>query len=438
MIELEGAHALVRRTHEERILRALREFGALSRAEISKRVGLSRTTTSEITAELVQRRAIVVVAPDAAERVGRGRPAERLVLDPGAGQVIGIDFSHGRVHAAVIDASQQIIAAGVADYDTDSQWSARAQIAFELLDGLAVESGVHYGALQGIGLGFPGPFSPNGARLTLGRDKRDTSAVDGARELLDLFTERFDAPVSIDNNARLAGLAEAIWGGQTPSANLLYLRLSHGLGGGLVLDGALKTGASGYAGEIGHITVNVDGAECRCGKRGCLETVASIPAVLDECARRGAPLADLAALAAAAESGDPIVGAVLREVGDAVGRVLGSLAVTLDPAEIVIGGPLVQAAPVIVEQARSSIAYELIPIPQAEPIVRAATLGADDGARGAIAAVLRRSSLLERYPARAAAAHGTHQHQHAPNTPPRTARSHPDFARPVSPQRSNP
>lgn len=419
MIELEGAHALVRRTHEERILRALREFGALSRGEISERVGLSRTTTSEITAELIQRRAIVVMATDAAERVGRGRPAERLVLDPGAGQVIGIDFSHGRVHAAVIDASQQIIAAGVADYETDSAWRDRAEIAFGLLDGLKVETGVHYGALQGIGLGFPGPFSSNGARLALGRDKRDSSAVDGARELLGAFAERFDAPVSIDNNARLAGLAEAIWGGQTPSANLLYLRLSHGLGGGLVLGGTLETGASGYAGEIGHITVASDGAECRCGKRGCLETIASVPAVLAECAERGAPVADLEALTLALELGDPIVGAVLRDVGDAVGRVLGGLAVALDPAEIVIGGPLVQAAPVIVDQARSSIAYELIPVPQAAPVIRAATLGADDGARGAIAAVLRRSSLLERYPAGSAA-------------------SHSDFAQSVSPQRSNP
>ncbi|SDR75136.1 ROK family transcriptional regulator [Microterricola viridarii] len=417
MAELEGAHALVRRTHEERVLRALRELGALSRAEISERVGLSRTTTSEITAELIQRRAIVVVAPDAAERAGRGRPAERLVLDPGAGQVIGIDFSHGRVYAVVVDASQQIIAAGVADYGTGSAWTERAEIAFALLDRLKSQHEVHYGALQGIGLGFPGPFSANGARLALGRDRRDTSAVDGARELLQCFTERFAAPVHIDNNARLAGLAEAIWGGQTPSSSLLYLRLSQGLGGGLVLGGTLETGASGYAGEIGHITVAVDGLDCRCGKRGCLETIASIPAVLAECARRGATLPDLDALQGAAENGDPIVTAVLREVGVAVGRVLGGLATALDPAEIVIGGPLALAAPMIVDQARASIAYELLPIPQAEPVVRAATLGSDDGARGAVAAVLRRSSLLERY-------------QSAPASAPT------DFQSPVSLQRS--
>ncbi|GAA3881188.1 ROK family transcriptional regulator [Leifsonia kafniensis] len=391
-------HTLVRRTHEERILRALREFGPLSRGEISDRVGLSRTTTSEITGELIERRAIVAVAPDAADRVGRGRPADRLVLDPGAGQVVGIDFNHGRVQVAVADASQEIIAAGDARYDLDSAWRERAQIAFALLERLTVETGVHYGALQGIGIGFPGPFSPQGSRLALGRDKRDTSAVDGARELREHFAQRFDVPIMLDNNARLAGLAEAIWGGQSASSDLIYLRLSHGIGGGLVQGGVLSTGASGYAGEIGHITVIVDGAECRCGKRGCLETVASVPAVLAACARRGAPVADLAALRASVASGDPIVGAVLRDVGDAVGRVLGGLAVVLDPAEIVIGGPLVQAAPMIVDQARSAIGYELIPIPQAAPVIRAASLGDDDGARGAIAAVLRRSALLQRYP----------------------------------------
>lgn len=399
MSEPAGVHTLVRRTHEERILRALREFGALSRAEISDRVGLSRTTTSEIAALLIERRAIVAVAPDAADRVGRGRPANRLVLDPGAGQIVGIDFNHGRVQVAVADASQEIIASGVARYDLDSAWKDRAQIAFALLDRLSIETGVHYGALQGIGIGFPGPFSPQGSRLVLGRDKRDTSAVDGARELREYFAERFDVPIMLDNNARLAGLAEAIWGGQSASNNLIYVRLSHGIGGGLVQGGVLSTGASGYAGEIGHVSVIVDGAECRCGKRGCLETVASIPAVLAACAGRGAPMADLAALSAAVASGDPIVGAVLRDVGDAVGRVLGGLAVVLDPAEIVIGGPLVQAVPMIVDQARSAIGYELIPIPQAAPIVRAASLGDDDGARGAIAAVLRRSALLHRYPA---------------------------------------
>ena len=100
-----GVHALVRRTHEERVLSALRSHGALSRGELAKRVGLSRTTLSEITAQLLQRGAIIVADTDAATRAGSGRPAERLALDPESGQFLGVDFGHRRVHVAVADAS---------------------------------------------------------------------------------------------------------------------------------------------------------------------------------------------------------------------------------------------------------------------------------------------------------------------------------------------
>lgn len=392
---------MVRRMHEERIMRVLREDGALSRAEICERVRLSRTTTSEITAGLLERRAIIAVSQN--EPSGRGRPATRLAIDPDAGLAIGIDFRHAQVRIAVSDASHEIVASGHREYPTGSSWADRATTSFDLLETLQRETGVHYDSLNAIGIGFPGPFSEKGSRLALGRDQRDTSAVEGARELLALFRGRFTAPVTIDNNARLAGLGEAIWGseGGAPK-HLLYVRLDQGVGGALVIDGALATGAFGYAGEIGHsAALYRNGKTCRCGKRGCLETIASVPAVLAACAEQGLHLENLEELGLAARTGDPILGTVLHEVGDAVGRVLGGLAVVIDPSEIVIGGVLAAVAPQILDYARSAIGYELLPIPEAAPVVRAAMLGDDAGARGAIASVLRRSSLLERYPVHA-------------------------------------
>ncbi|WP_328708821.1 Lrp/AsnC family transcriptional regulator [Microbispora hainanensis] len=109
-----GVHALVRRSHEERVLRVLRQNGAQSRNEIAARVGLSRTTVSEITSDLLGRGAIRVVDTDAVERVGSGRPAERLALDPASGQYMGVDFGHRRVNVLVADAAHDIIASGTA------------------------------------------------------------------------------------------------------------------------------------------------------------------------------------------------------------------------------------------------------------------------------------------------------------------------------------
>lgn len=393
-----GVHALVRRTHEERVLAALRAQGALSRSELAKRVGLSRTTLSEITASLLQRGAIIVADTDAATRAGSGRPAERLALDPDSGQFLGVDFGHRRVHVAVADASHEVIAAGVERYVDDAPWDERLAIAFELIERLSRETGVHYGALQAVGIGVPGPYT--GARGGWnGVTWKKQLAPDGVDVA---FAERFGAPVFVDNNTRLAALAEAITERDAVD-NLIYLRLSDGVGGGLVVAGRLVTGSRGFAGELGHVTADPAGAPCRCGKRGCLETIASVPAILRACRDAGVDVETLDDLAVAVAKGDPAVDVVLREIGSTVGRVLGAAAMTLNPREVVIGGEIVHIAPVLVEQAAATLRYELYSIPSDQPlVVRPAQLRDSDGALGAIAAIFHQSPLLAGYPEPAA------------------------------------
>ncbi|WP_155368404.1 ROK family transcriptional regulator [Catellatospora vulcania] len=378
-----GAHALVRRSHEERVLRILQQSGALSRGEIAERVGLSRTTVSEITGDLLERGAITVVDTDAAGRTGSGRPAERLALDPGSGQFMGVDFGHRRVHVAVADAAHEVVATGTARYPESARWPQRLTAAFELIERLSAETGVHYGALQAIAVGVPGW----GNRLP----------ADG---VADTFAMRFGAPVTVDNHVRYAGLAEAAHSAADSAQNLIYLRLSDGVGGSLVVGGRLVRGAGGHAGEFGHVTVaGEDGALCRCGKRGCVETIASVPAVLARCRALGVPLDSLDDLRAAVAIAQPTVDRVLREAGTAVGRVLGAAAMTLNPSEIVLGGEIVQIAPTLLHQVASTITYELSWLPDAAPVVRAASLADSGGALGAITALFHDSPLLASYPA---------------------------------------
>ncbi|TCO19796.1 putative NBD/HSP70 family sugar kinase [Kribbella steppae] len=390
-----GVHALVRRTHEERVLRALRGGGAMSRGQIAEIVGLSRSTLSEITGSLLQRGAIVVVDTDAAKREGSGRPAERLALDPGSGQFMGVDFGHRRVHVVVADASHEILVSGSTRYDDDAPWRTRIDLAFEFIDRLSVDAGVHYGALQGIGIGVPGPYP---TQPTASPHATAVPALHGSADDVDAaFVGRFDAPVLVDNNTRLAALAEAISGGSAVD-DLLYVRLSDGVGGGLVVGGRLVTGSTGLAGEFGHVMVEPEGKECRCGKFGCLETVASVPAILATCQDLGLRLETLDDLRASVERSHPVVDQVLRAAAVAVGHVVGTAAMALNPAQIVVGGEITRIAPVIVQQVTATVAYELFPRPAARPLVRAAELSDDDGAIGALAALFHNSPLLAGYP----------------------------------------
>jgi predicted NBD/HSP70 family sugar kinase len=200
----------------------------------------------------------------------------------------------------------------------------------------------------------------------------------------------------------LAALAEAITGSGAVD-DLIYVRISDGVGGGLVVGGRLVTGSAGLAGELGHVGVNAHGASCRCGKNGCLETVASVPAIIANCHTRGVPIEGLDELRSAVARSHPVVDQVLRAAGAAIGRVVGAAAMALNPAEIVIGGEIVRIAPVLVEQVRSTVAFELLPSAAVMPVVRGAELSDDDGALGALSALFHSSPLLAGYPAPAQA-----------------------------------
>lgn len=375
-MSVEGVHALVRRTHEERVLRVLREHGALSRGQIAAKVGLSRTTLSEITGDLLSRGAVVVTDTDASLRAGSGRPAELLTLDPSSGQFLGVDLGHDRVRIAVADAAHEVMATGHAAYAPDTGWPERVAVAFDLIDEVGARSGVSFRALQGIGVGVAGP-----------------QPVEPA--VAEAFRERFGAPVIADNNTRFAALAEAITGGPDLQ-DVLYIRLADGIGGGLVVDGRLVAGGHGVAGEFGHVPAGVPGGApdpCHCGRRGCLETVASVPAVLRTCRRRGLAVRTAADLEAALRRGDPVAAAVLEEAAVAVGQVLAAAALVLDPAQIVVGGRLTRCWPGVVDRVAATVAERA----GGDRVVRAARLGDEDGALGAIAVLYRQTPLPAGY-----------------------------------------
>ncbi|TYB65960.1 ROK family protein [Nonomuraea sp. PA05] len=407
MSQPRGPLSQLRRGHEELVLGLLRKHGPLSRGELGKRCGLSRTTLYDILAELVASGAVVTATSQEAPR-GRGRPAETLTLNPDAGQAIGIDFARRALHVAAVNLAHEVVGSASEPHDADLPWEERVELAVRLvgsLTGTRTGAGaLRLGALDAIGVGVVGVVGSPEA----GRDDPATAQGDSAGGQDDpavphpvqvLLRERFGVPVLLDNNTRLAALGESIWGAAAGGQDVLYLRLSHGVGGGLVVGGSLHRGAYGLSGEFGHITVEPGGARCDCGGTGCLETVASIRAVLDAFRAAGGRAADVPELVKAVRAGDSTALTLLDGVGARIGEVLAALCNAIGPSVIVIGGELAETGPALAEPIERALHDHVMPVSRHRVSLRRATLGEVAGALGGIALVLHESPLLSRYPA---------------------------------------
>jgi predicted NBD/HSP70 family sugar kinase len=197
-------------------------------------------------------------------------------------------------------------------------------------------------------------------------------------------------PVSIDNDSNLAALGEHAWGAGRGCADSVTLKFHYGIGCGLFANGALVRGVGG-AGEIGHIAVDERGPLCRCGKRGCLETYAAIPAIMEALRPQHGELT-LARLMRLLAVRDP--GAV-RVVGDAaelIGMHLAAVCNLLAPRRVIVTGPMAQAGGLVTEPIRAAVRRRIAPNTVPEIVV--GTLGGRNTALGAIALALDESDWL--------------------------------------------
>jgi glucokinase len=216
-----------------------------------------------------------------------------------------------------------------------------------------------------------------------------------------LLARELEETVQIENDANAAALGEAWVGAGRGVADLVYITVSTGIGGGLILGGRLHRGANGTAGEIGHVVVDPDGPQCHCGNRGCLEMLASGTALARqarEAVGRGAPTS-LQALAAhpdeitaravarAARDGDALAATLYRDAGSRIGIALANLVALLNPKMIIVGGGVSHAGDLLLHPLREAIRARVYPRPALGVVVAPAALGDDVGIIGAAALV---------------------------------------------------
>ena len=334
-----GSQAALRAANRRLLLSHLRAGATRSQAELARATGLAPATVSNIVRDLAQDE---VVAIDDAN----GRRQVRLL--PRTGLVASIDYGHRHVTVAVADDSPELHAARRLGLEPDIEAHEGLGVAQRLLDLVLDDAGIRLDDVLSIGLGLPAPIDRRTGKVG------SPTILPGWRGLAigDLASERFGRPVVVDNDANLGALAEFRWGaGRHGEAdNLAFIKLSEGVGAGLIIDGALYAGPDGTAGEIGHTTVDEYGALCRCGNRGCLETVVSARAVLASLRSVvGAEDLTVGEVVRRAEEGDPVCARVLLDVGTQVGRSIADLCNLLNLQTIVIGGELAQAGDLMLD-----------------------------------------------------------------------------------------
>lgn len=353
-----------RRKHLQKlkIVKHLYVKGARTNADICSRFGISSPTSIAILNELV--------AEGLVEKQGRGkslggRKPELYGLCDGSLFVLGIHMEQLKTRVAIFDNNNHVIS-GVHTFaiEVTKDLSALEQVVMHAQE-LLHASGLDLKKLVGVGISMPGLVASKE-----GNNHTYLRTADEPESLQQLLEARFGKPVFIQNDAKSAALAEYRFGLAHGRRDVLVLSMDWGMGLGMILDGKLRGGASGFAGEFGHIPLVEGGALCHCGKRGCLETVASGSAIV-RLAQAGLedgentllsqlPTAEIAQLQPervyeAAHEGDQFAINILAEVGTNLGKGIAILTQLFNPELIILGGEMAQAKQFILPAIQQAI-----------------------------------------------------------------------------------
>ena len=360
------SHEDVRRHNLGRILRHVHVRGPVSRSELATVMKLNRSTVGDLVATLAS---LGLVVEEAGHRGTVGRPS--LVVAPvsHAAAVIAYRIDADATTAALMGLGGVELARVRVDEtptDPDAALEVMTTMAADLMeeiDGAAI--------IVGVGVGVPGTLDASGQTVIAAPNLgwTDVQLVDPLSVALsDVLGARPD--VLVANNANLGAVAEHLRGAAVGRRHVVYLHGGVGIGAGLIVDDRLDTGASGRAGEIGHMTVDPNGIPCSCGSRGCWETVLGRDAVLSAAGR--APGAGT--VAELIEATDDAARAAVASAAASLEQGIAVLAALLDPEVVLLSGHLADLLPLMSRDVAS---------PGSRPRCQVAALGADAVLAGA-------------------------------------------------------
>jgi predicted NBD/HSP70 family sugar kinase len=370
-----GSPSALREANARRILAVLRTAqrrgaAGLSQAQLARRTDLAPATVSGIVRGLASAGVLDV-------EQGAGRRGATVRIGRGAGLAAGVNFGHTHLAVMIGDLAGDVLASRREKLSPDHLAQDGLRRARVLLDECLEEVGASRDEVRHTGVGVPAPLCKGVVQspgIFPGWVGLDAAAI--AHDLL-------GGPVTADNDANLAALAEFRRGDLPVDGSLVFLKVASGVGAGLVMGGELHRGMSGMAGEIGHVTVDEGGPYCRCGNRGCLEAYVSVTHVLDVL-HGTMPGATFADVIEEAHGGHPAALRALEDVGHRLGYALAGVVNLLAPGAVVLGGEMSGAGELLLAPLRTTLRRHCLDAVASDTVVSMTPLGDEASLIGAL------------------------------------------------------
>lgn len=369
--------------------------GPISRADIARDTGLHPSTITRIVASLMEEG---LVQEDGEGHNELGRKPILLSLVPDSIHVIGLAVESTFVSGVLANLEANIIEKIDAPLHDTSRWAVQKEI--ELVINRLLERSKELGvSVTGIGVAMHGIINSADGICVFAPANGWTNVPVAA-----MISERYQLPVRVENNANAMALGEYWFGNGKGVENLLAVKVGRSIGSGIILGGQLFPGADYTAGEIGHLTVVLDGPLCKCGNYGCLETVASIGAVI----KRGRLMLkrgdggsllelignnpdglDFANLCETAQLGDGTARRLWEEAGSYLGLALANTINILNPTKVLVGGDVLPVVDFILPKVREIVSVRALETLKTNLTIEPVGLGADAVALGAVTLILK-------------------------------------------------
>lgn len=384
---------LVKQINKSLVLNYIRKKGQISRADIAKKTGLNRSTVSALVDELISDGLIVEKGTGTSRG---GRKPVILAINKRAGNIIGVDLGVNYILVVLVNLLGEIIKEKRVTINPQDSVEKNIKVLFDLIQEVLNYAPATLKGLMGIGIGVPGIVNYEKGLVLMAPNLKWENVG-----LKDIVEQKFNVPVFIDNEANAGAIGEKWFGLGKKATNFVYVSAGIGVGTGIIINDELYRGSSGLAGEMGHMTIDMNGRGCSCENVGCWEEYASEKALfrylkeqISEYSRgfkmnlRNIEKMTVFEVVDAAKAGDPVAVSAFRWVGAHLGVGVASIINTFNPDLVVIGNTISLAGDIVIEEILKEVEQRSFITRYSEVTIAPSQLNMHACAMGAVSLVM--------------------------------------------------